>query len=697
MTSYSPLFLLGALGVLSAAGTAAAAVDTSEWKCSACPFEKGASGKVDLGVGNVSQQSAKFSDYTGLDKGSYLIADGEARFRNESGFFASIWGTDLGLDARALAGQVGKEGVYTLRLGYDELPRHFAGGAVTPFLGNGGSLLTLPAGFPATSTATMPLANTLQPIEIGYKRSRLDGGFTWIAGENLTYRLNARHDVRDGTQPGAGSFYSTASQLAVPVDQVTDQFELAASYAGKQVQATLAYNASIFRNNQQQLTWTNPFTPVVPGATSGQLALSPDSQFHQIVASAGYELNPQLRASADIAYGRMTQNAGYLAPTLNTNPAAGLPTIADLPSQSLNGRADTFNANLKLTATPMDGLRLNGSYARDVRDNRSASQAYPAVSTDMFLGASARTNLPYSFWQDRFKLIADYRGPGSLKTSGGIEQDNRERSYQEVVTTRETTVWATIAGTAFETLAMSFKLSHANRDNSSYGVATWVDPAENPLLRKFNMAERQRNAAKFRADWTANDKLTVGFNVDLSDDDYSKSTIGLTSGHSYSVGGDMAYALSEQTQLRLFAQGEDIRSKQAGSESYARADWSTKIEDSFGIVGMGVKHLAMAGKLELGADLAFARSRSNVTVDTASPSAGFPAVTTSTDRFKLYATYQLKENLSVIGSYWYERYDTKNWALDGVGPGTVYNLLAFGVQPPRYNENVVRLGLRYRF
>jgi predicted porin len=112
---------------------------------------------------------------------------------------------------------------------------------------------------------------------------------------------------------------------------------------------------------------------------------------------------------------------------------------------------------------------------------------------------------------------------------------------------------------------------------------------------------------------------------------------------------------------------------------------------------MGVKHLAMAGKLELGADLAFARSRSNVTVDTASPSAGFPAVTTSTDRFKLYATYQLKENLSVIGSYWYERYDTKNWALDGVGPGTVYNLLAFGVQPPRYNENVVRLGLRYRF
>ena len=105
----------------------------------------------------------------------------------------------------------------------------------------------------------------------------------------------------------------------------------------------------------------------------------------------------------------------------------------------------------------------------------------------------------------------------------------------------------------------------------------------------------------------------------------------------------------------------------------------------------------MAGKLELGADLAFSRSRSNVSVDTGASGPSFPTVSTSMDRFKLYASYRLKDNLSLIGSYWYERYDSQNWALDGVAPDTVNNLLAFGVQPPRYNENVLRLGLRYRF
>ena len=73
MRTHSPLFLLTALGVLSAAGTAAAAdsgtVDTSEWKCESCPFpKKGTSGAIDVGLAAVSDASAKFGDYTGLQR-----------------------------------------------------------------------------------------------------------------------------------------------------------------------------------------------------------------------------------------------------------------------------------------------------------------------------------------------------------------------------------------------------------------------------------------------------------------------------------------------------------------------------------------------------------------------------------------------------------------------------------------------------
>ena len=72
MKIFSSLHLLAALGALGAAMGASAQVDTSQWKCTACPYPKGTTGTVDGGVGYVSDSSNKFGDYTGLDqKGAF--------------------------------------------------------------------------------------------------------------------------------------------------------------------------------------------------------------------------------------------------------------------------------------------------------------------------------------------------------------------------------------------------------------------------------------------------------------------------------------------------------------------------------------------------------------------------------------------------------------------------------------------------
>ena len=81
----------------------------------------------------------------------------------------------------------------------------------------------------------------------------------------------------------------------------------------------------------------------------------------------------------------MTQNDGFLAPTVNAILA---PTVPPLPAQSLDGKVDTFTASVKLTATPMEGLRVTASYDRDERDNKTPVRSYPTVSTDMFVGAT---------------------------------------------------------------------------------------------------------------------------------------------------------------------------------------------------------------------------------------------------------------------------------------------------------------------
>lgn len=697
MTTHSPLFLLAALGLLCNAGVAAAqAVDTSQWKCESCPFPKeGVGGSVDIGAGVAATDSPKSGDYTGIDrKGGYLLLGGQLRWRSGSGTWAEASGADLGLDSRSLTARGGQEGKYTLRLDYAEVPRHpYNADGATPFLGVGGDTLSLPAGYPSGSTATMPLASTLQPVSLGYKKKRLDLGGKVIAIDDWSVGVRYTRDTKNGTQPMYGSFFSTASQLVAPVDQVTDTLEVSAAYTTRKLQASLSYQVSRFRNGPESLTWANPFDPVVTGATRGQLALAPDNQMHLVSASAGYEIASWIHVSADVSLGRLTQDQAFLAST--TNPT--LTFAPALTTSSLDGRVDTFDANVKFSARPMEDLRIVGSWARDVRDNKTSVRTYALIATDLFVNGSTRDNTPFDVTQDRFKLNADYRGIEGVKLAAGVDQDYKRRPYHEVVRTGETTVWGRAGVQPLEAVALTLRASHAERNNSAYGTAIWFGSNENIFLRKYNLADRRRDMLGARADWTVSETMSAGVSLDYANDDYNESLIGLTKARSLNLGVDFSATIAERTQVTAYAQSERIRSGQAGSQAVLYPDWTARNKDGFDVIGVGVKHQVVADSFTVGADLSIARSRSDLTVDTPSPEPQFPSARTATDTLKLYANYKLKDNLWLNGSFWHERYSSSDWHYDGVRSGTIPSLLSLGLQPPRYTVDFLGVTLRYQF
>jgi MtrB/PioB family decaheme-associated outer membrane protein len=700
MKTSNQLFLLCMLSALSAAaaadsasGSGQASVDTAQWKCESCKFEQGLSGTVDVGVGSVSDKSSKFGDYTGLNKkGAFFIGDGAVRSRGTDGAYWNLNASNLGLDSRSFDAEGGQQGEYKLLLKYDELPHFISDSALTPFVGNGGASLTLPPGFVRGGTTdAMSLAGTLQQVEIGTQRKRLGVGGSWIPVSDWEYAVNFRHETKEGTKRTAGSFFVNSTQLVEPVDYVTDQMDASASYTGKKFQLKLAYYGSKFQNSNESLTWQNPYaTPgflaTFPGAGAGQLALPPDNQFHQVLASAGYQFSDRTRASADIAFGRMTQNDNFL-------PFA---TAVPGPGGSLNGRAATLDANLKLSSAVTDRLRLNAAYTHNDRDNQTPQSLYQVVSTDMFPG-TPRTNLPYSFKQDKLKLSADYGVSARTRASVGVDHDAHKRTFQEVDTTREDTAWGKISSRALDKLDLTFKLAHGERRNSGYQVVPGITPPENPLLRKYNMANRTRETAAMRADIAAAENVSLGLGVDWSRDAYTDSTIGLNSGSDFNLNGDVSVVLAPQTSLHFFANHEEIESKQFGSQAFSTADWSGQNKDRIDLVGLGVKHTVIENKLDVGADYAYTRSKGEIIVSNGLSGPSFPNLSTSLNSLKLYANYRLKDNISLQAGYWYERYDSKDWMLDGVAPGTIPNVLALGLQAPQYHVNVIRLSVRYKF
>ena len=76
---------------------------------------------------------------------------------------------------------------------------------------------------------------------------------------------------------------------------------------------------------------------------------------------------------------------------------------------------------------------------------------------------------------------------------------------------------------------------------------------------------------------------------------------------------------------------------------------------------------------------------------------GFPQNWTKLDSARLGVTYRWTPALQLHLRYEHESYNSNDWALDGVGPATVPNLLAMGIQPYRDNVNLIGITVRYQY
>ena len=688
--------LLPAVAILASPMLASAdeppTVDTSRWTCKYCPFEEGLSANLELGAGYVSDDSFKFGEYTGLNQqGGFAVGNADARYRNRDGRWFDLSARNLGLDSRSLDIAGGKQGSYKLFLNYKELAHYITDTAVSPFIGIGTDTLTLPAGW-VTAGATngmTALAGSLNSVNLETKRKRIDLGASLTPVVHWEFAVKYRHETKTGSLGTAGAFEFNSAQLVMPVDYDTDQIDASVAYSGRRLHASFAYYGSRFTNNEEVLTWSNPYLPLVAGATTGELALSPSNQFHQLVLSGAYQFDRRTHASAEIALGRMTQDEAFLPFTLNPNLAT-----APLPRSSLDGRVNTVSANLRLTSAVTDKLRLNGAFIYDDRDNRTPQSIYDWITTDTS-AALPRTNLPYSSTHSVARADGGYAVTKDVRIDAGFNYDTYKRDLQEISNTHESSYWGKLSLQVNDRAEVTLKGAHAMRTVSDYVANPEILPPENPLMRKYNMADRTRDTADVRADIAVGKRINLGLAASLAWDNYRKSVIGLLDGRDSTVTADASFALTEKTSATLYVNHEQIKSDQANAELLAPApSWFANNNDSIDTAGAGIKQ-QVSDKLELGANYTVSRSIGEITVAGGTP--GFPDLVSRLDSVKLYATYRVKQKLSLHLAYWYENYNSENWMVDGVTPSTIGNVISLGQGAPSYHINVVTLSGRYQF
>jgi len=353
------LSVLGLVGTLAAATALAdaASPDTSGWTCAQCPFFEGYQGDAEVGALAASGANANYGRYTGVDRSTaYVDAGAEGQWRSQDGSYANYELERLGLASREGIVEGGRDGRYDLRLSYDGQPSDLYDTAATPFRNNGGRL-GLPSDWVAAgSTAAMSALNSsLAPVNIGYQRRTVALLGQFFVSSSWTIFSEFRRQEKNGTDLTSGSFLTEAVQLAQPIDYVTNSFSAGAAWAGSKASLRLTYTGSWFEDNNDSLTFANPYSPLVPGSTEGRLGVPPSNTLQQFAATGNVQLPwfaTNLTYTASL--GSLRQNASFL-------PVSTLPDATVPASGSLDGDVRLSHYALGLASRPLPKLSLRGN------------------------------------------------------------------------------------------------------------------------------------------------------------------------------------------------------------------------------------------------------------------------------------------------------------------------------------------------
>lgn len=671
-----------------------AQVDTSEWKCESCPFDQGYRANIEVGATNVSDDAARFGNYTGYDeKGTYANVDGQGRYNGDE-YLVDYYMEDLGLDSRVFEVSVGVPGTFGVNLEWRELPFRRFDTTSTIFDSPNGESLTLPEGWvPASTTDQMSeLSSSLQQRNIGTDRDKLGLGGHWQPGDAFRLFADFSRQTKEGIDISSGGSYTQASYLPRWIDYETDQVDAGVSYATETVSLTLAYYGSFFTNNNDSLTWETPFL-AGQGTSNLRMAAEPDNDFSQVSLSGKYRMQTWDTVLAFlVASGQGKQNQALLPYTINPT----LPPQA-LPVDAIDGKVDTLNYSFTVTSRPFAKTRVKFGYRYDERDNATPIYEWSRVILDALPSGEVEQNVPYSFDRAHLTLSGEYAFSRNFKISAGYEWKEVNRDFQEVAQQTTDRGWGQIKWLPATWLDIRAKGGAEQRGIDSYNEDIAADYGQNPLMRKYNLAYRYRefgeaaiSIAPLESSWSFT--TTVLF----ADDEYKESLIGLNGAEQMRATADLSWAIGDSAAVYVMYGYDMIDAHQTGSEQFGWWDWSALHEDQFDHAGFGMTWRPADGNFNLDFSYNRAEGQTRISLDSLSggPSA-LPDLESTLDTARIEASYDFSDRLAGTFDLRYERFEMTDWAL--VSQTTLPTVLTLGAQPYDYDVYAVGIGIRYRF
>jgi MtrB/PioB family decaheme-associated outer membrane protein len=657
--------------------------------------------QIDFGIrGTIfgdGSDKARFQRYQDLRDGGTID-----RFRwgkSTDAYLFKFEADHLGYRDQRFAGSYNNYGKVKASFEWNQIPLYFSDTTHSLYSATSPGVLsindTVQSALQNKTTTLLDAVGQASLFDLRSRRDIANVSLIYSATPDLDFKILVKNTDRQGAQPWAGSFgiggTPATVELAVPIDHRTTELGTALEFGNNRGFAKIAYDGSFFRNNVPTLSWDNPIRVTDAAAANnssapafGRESLWPNSNLNTASVSGGVNMPGRSRATAFVSVGSMTQNDALLPMTSNT----ALPVVP-LERQTAEANARITAMNYTFTSRPITTLWFSARYRQYQFDNRTpVFETGGYVNYDTSYSATLNhESEPLGYTRHTFDADTSYSPASFLGLRAGYTREEVDRTHRVVEKTTEDTARASVDITGVTWLTLRGVYEHAKRTGSPVDGLELLSIGEQPALRQFDIADRNRDRFSAIVMVTPLSFLSVNGSAAVGTEEYPGATFGLRNNdnHVYSVGFDVVpsdaisfganYGWERYTALQasrtanpLPANTVDYLNDPTQQFNDPKRNWTDDSADKVNTFSTSLDLLKLVPKTEFrfGYDYTRAQSTYVYTLAAGSPVAApvqLPAVVNELQRGTFDVKYFLTRHLAAGAVYWYDSYAVNDFAL----------------------------------
>ena len=670
-------------------------------------------GEFEIGVvgSSVDGDEARFQRYRDLRNGP--AADRFRFTRDEGTLFIKVGADHIGRRDQRYSFNIARPGKLKASFTYDQIPLFLSNDTALLFSdqGNGVFLIddAIQQGIQNKQLTLLGVAGQAKPFTMKSRRDTAAVNLLYSATRELDLKFNLKTFTREGSQPwGASLGFSNDIELPLPLDSRTTDVNTSLEWTNQQASFSAGYLGSWYDNKIQTLRWDNPikFTDSTyssayspgDGTSLGQMAIFPSNSMNAVFGSGSVKLPARSSASAYVSVGSMNQNQPLLPFTVNTAiPALHL----DRTTAEAQGRM--VSTNLAFTSRPSQIVWLNARYRYyDLNDRTPTFDGVEYVRFDQVVEEEGGHREPFSIKRQNFDVDASFTPVGYTAFKIGYGRAQGDRTSRIFGKTVENTLRASVDTTGNQYVSLRTTYEHSARRGHDFEPEILVEAAEQPGMRHFDIASRDRDRVVAIATLTPVSQLGLNFSVGAGKDTYGETVFGLRDNKNRLLSAGFDVVPSDKVTFSLeygfekFTALQISRSASPDPSQFddPRRNWTDDSADKTHSINGSLDLVRVFPNTDVRLGYDYSKSRATYVYSLAANTvlaavSQLPAVRHEQQRATIDAQHFVTKRVAVGFVYWFDKYTVDDFALNGAAvraravPGSLF--LGYMYRPYKAN------------